>query len=138
MDTPEKALDEAVASKSDGAIEVVVSTVSPDGEWIAALLHVLETDNWLEAVYERVEGSWVEWTTSTESEAWSPIETRGGVTFGAFRLYGPAPPGAERAIVFWRGEPHEAPVHNGYFAFATWDASDEELIRTPPELNRFE
>jgi hypothetical protein len=138
MDASEAALADAVRAQSGGAIEVVVSTVSPDGEWVAALLHVLETDNWLEAVYRRADTEWVEWTTSEGSEAWSPIETKGGVAIGVFRLYGPAPPGAERAIVSWRGERRVAPVRNGYFAFAAWDASDEEVIRTPPEASGFE
>lgn len=138
MDASEAALIEAVAAQSDGLIEVVVSSLSPDGERAAALLHVLETDNWLEAVYERSGGEWVEWTTSYDREAWSPVETKGGVAIGVFRLYGPAPSGVERAIVSWRGERHEASVRNGYFAFAAWDATDEELIRTPPEVSGFE
>ena len=78
MDGSEAALVEAVTAQSDGAVEVVVSTVSADDAWAAALLHVLGTDKWLEAVYQRADGEWVEWTTSTGSEAWSPIETKNG------------------------------------------------------------
>jgi hypothetical protein len=93
VEASEAALVEAVAAKSDGLSEVVVSSLSPDGEWAAVLLHVLETDNWLEAVYERADGEWVEWTTSHESEAWSPIETKGGVAVGVFACMARRRPG---------------------------------------------
>ncbi|HEX4519191.1 MAG TPA: hypothetical protein VH063_06375 [Gaiellaceae bacterium] len=137
MEGSQADLGEVVAAQGEGRIELVVSTLSPDGRWAAGLLHVSETDHWLESVYELVDGAWREWTTSNEEQAWSPIRTKDGVSIGVFRLYGPAPPEAERALVSWRGELHEAPVQNGFFAFAAWDVSDEELIRTPPALSGF-
>ena len=133
MDASEAALAERIAATSGGTVELVAWTLSSEDRWAAALLRVRGTDNWLEAVSEFEDGTWTEWATGSGSEAWSPIETRDGVVVGAFRLYGQAPAGAARALVSWRGETHEVPVQNGYFAFASWDASDVELIRTPPE-----
>ena len=137
MSGSQEALAEKIAATSGGAVELVAWTLSEDGVWAAVLLHERGTDNWLEAVYEFKDGSWTEWATGAGSQVWTAIETRDGVVVGAFRLYGPAPPGAARALVSWRGETHELPVQNGFFAFASWDASDVELIRTPPEMTGF-
>ena len=137
MARPEDALAETISARSAGMVELVAWTLSVDGMWAAVLLRERNTDHWLEAVYEFKDDAWTEWATGVGSEVWTVIETRDGVVVGAFRLYGPAPAGAVRALVSWRGETHELPVQNGFFAFASWDASDVELIRTPPEVTGF-
>jgi len=69
---------------------------------------------------------------------WSPLGwTDEGVTLGALRLYGEAPHGARTALVQWRGRVETVPVENGHFAFAAWDATEDEPTGAPPEVRGF-
>jgi len=91
-------------------------------------LRVRDTGYWLESLYEYSDEGWVEHTTSNGGLAYTPLgeDTRGD-PIGVLRFYGEAPAGSETALVQWRGAVHEVPVQNDHFAFAAWDATEEEV-----------
>jgi hypothetical protein len=144
------ALKETVRNRSRGRLDLLAFAVSPDGRWAVTLLNVRDTGYWRESLYEYGDDGWIEHTTSNGGLAYTAIgEDPDGNSIGVLRYYGRAPADAEVAIIRWRGVLHEVPVQNGHFAFAAWDARDDELDRLAtrgsgrmnqhdPEVVRFE
>jgi hypothetical protein len=127
------ALVEDVRGRSRGRLELLAVTTSPDGRWAATLLRVRNTGYWLESLYEWGDEGWVERNTSNGSLAYETIgEDSNGNLIGVLRYYGEAPADSEVALVQWRGAVHEVPVQNGHFAFAAWDATEDEVSRIAP------
>jgi hypothetical protein len=130
LEVPERvaALAEAVRGRRRGRLELLGCTVSPDGRWAATLLRVRETGYWLQSLYEYGDEGWVEHTTSNGGLAYTAIgEDNRGASIGVLRYYGEAPADSDVALVQWRGAVHDVPVQNGHFAFAAWDATEDEV-----------
>jgi len=122
------ALKEAVHGRSRGRLDLLAFTVSPDGHWAATLLRVRETGYWLESLYEYGATGWTEHTTSNGGVAYTGTgEDDRGAPIGVLRYYGEAPAGSQVAVIRWAGRLHEVRVQNGHFAFAAWDATEEEV-----------
>ncbi len=124
------ALEDAVRGRSRGRLELLAFALSPDGHWAATLLRQRETGYWLESLYEYGAEGWVEHTTSNGGLAYTSIgEDDEGTPIGVLRYYGEAPSDSQIARIRWRDEIHQIPVQRSHFAFAVWDATDDEVDR---------
>jgi hypothetical protein len=126
------ALKQEIRSRSRGRLDLVAFAVSPDGRWAATLLRVRATGYWLESLYEYGPEGWTEHTTSNGSLAYNSTgEDECGNSVGVLRFYGDARRDSRVVLIQWRDAVHEVPVQNGHFAFAEWDATEDEVDALP-------
>jgi hypothetical protein len=121
-------LDEAVAAEMAPMASVVIGiSVSPSGNYAAALRLVPSASYLTDELYARDEQGWTSYGGGSGGGiSWSslvdlPTGAASEENLGVLRFGGEAPPGATAVRIEYEGREHTVPVVQGHFVFVAWD-----------------
>jgi hypothetical protein len=126
------AFEQAVLAQAPSGAVLVGASVSPDGNYGAALTFQPGANYLMDDVLVRRAGMWETYVGGSGGGlCWSKLEQEDR---GVLRYGDEAPEGASIARIRYEGQEHRVPVRHGQILFVAWDAPPDER----PSLIGFE
>jgi hypothetical protein len=116
------AFERAVLAQAPPGSDLIGASISPDGEFGAALTTLPSAAGYpMDDVFRLVAGRWELHSSSNGGgTTWSWLRDDVGV----LRFDGEAPPGASRAVIGYEGREHPVPIRHGHFLFVAWNVPE--------------
>jgi hypothetical protein len=114
------AFEQAVIAQAPPGAVLVGASISPDGNYRAALTFLPGANYLMDDVLVRRADEWEPYVGGRGGGlSWSELgpEDRGVLRFGD-----EAPGGASIALIRYEGQEYRVPVRHGHFLFVAWDA----------------